>query len=197
MSVVIREISADQFPLYDAIPNWFRVESVLRVEAVDGGLGGFRMIEECVVEPFVKDYGDDDRPTCWAAEFDMSRWGIFLAVDGDRPVGGAAVAVDSPVYPMDQFQRKDLAVLWDIRVHPDHRGRGIGSLLFDRAADWARQRGFGQLGLETSSVNVPACRFYAQMGCELGAIHRYGYAGVPGVAHEAMLLWYFDLSSVE
>jgi hypothetical protein len=31
------------------------------------------------------------------------------------------------------------------------------------------------------------------MGCELGVIHRHGYAGHPKVAHEAMLLWYLDL----
>ncbi|MBN1810999.1 MAG: GNAT family N-acetyltransferase [Anaerolineae bacterium] len=192
MPVTIREITADQFLLYDAIPNWFGVESVLRVEVIDGGLGGFRLVEESVAEPFIKTY-DDDGPTNWVAEFDLGRWGIFLAADGDRPVGGAAVAVDAPVYPLDKFQRRDLAVLWDIRVHPEHRGRGVGSLLFDRAADWARRNGWGQLGLETSSVNVPACRFYARKGCELGAIHRYGYAGVPQIAHEAMLLWYLDL----
>ena len=193
MGIVVREISADQYPLYDAVPNWFRVESMLRVEVAGGGLGGLKLVEEPVAKPFTKDFGDDDRPTCWAAEFALSRWGILLAADGDRPVGGAAVAVDAPVYPLDRFQRKDLAVLWDIRVDPDYRGRGIGSLLFDRAADWARQNGWAQLGLETSSVNVLACRFYAGKGCELGAIHRYGYAGVPEVAHEAMLLWYFDL----
>jgi GNAT superfamily N-acetyltransferase len=192
MPVTIRTIEADQFSLYDAIPNWFRVESVLRVEVIDGGLGGFRLGEEPVAEPFIKTYGDDG-PTDWAAGFDLGRWGIFLAADGDLPVGGATVAVDAPVYPLDRFQRKDLAVLWDIRVHPDHRGCGVGSLLFDRAAAWARQNGRGQLGLETSSINVPACRFYAHVGCELGAIHRYGYAGVPQVAHEAMLLWYLDL----
>lgn len=192
MPVTIREITADQFLLYDAIPNWFGVESVLRVEVIDGGLGGFRLVEEPVAESFIKTY-DDDGPTNWVAEFDLGRWGIFLAADGDCPVGGAAVAVDAPVYPLDKFQRRDLAVLWDIRVHPEHRGRGVGSLLFDRAADWARRNGWGQLGLETSSVNVPACRFYARKGCELGAIHRYGYAGVPQIAHEAMLLWYLDL----
>jgi GNAT superfamily N-acetyltransferase len=193
MSFLIREITtADQFPPYDAIPNWFTVEWALHVEAVDGGLGGFRLVKERVAEPFIKTYGDGG-PTNWVAEFDISQWGIFLAADGDRSVGGAAVAVDSPVYPLDRFQRKDLAVLWDIRVHPGHRGCGIGSLLFDHAADWARRHGFGQLGLETSNVNVPACRFYARKGCELGAIHRYGYAGVPQVAHEAMLLWYLDL----
>ena len=47
--------------------------------------------------------------------------------------------------------------------------------------------------IETQNVNVPACRFYAQQGCHLGAILRYGYAGCPEVAHEAMLLWYLDL----
>ena len=195
MPVNIQAIGVDLFPLYDAIPNWFRVESVFRVEVIGGGLGGFRLVEEEVAEPFIKGYDsqDDDKPTAWAASYDVSQWGIFLAREGDRAVGGAAVAVDAPVYPLDRFQRRDLAVLWDIRVHPDERGRGVGRELFRHAVAWSRRKGFGQLGLETQSVNVPACRFYARQGCELGAIHRFGYAGCPEVAHEAMLLWYLDL----
>ena len=149
------------------------------------------MVEQAV-EPFVKIY-DNDGPTAWAREFDLQTWGIFVAFDEEKPVGGAAVALNTSAYPMDHFQRKDLAVLYDIRVHPDARGRGIGAQLFPHAVDWAREQGYGQLGLETQSINVPACRFYAKQGCTLGAIHRYGYAGVPDVAHEAMLLWYFDL----
>ena len=194
MSIEIQEIGVDLFPLYDAIPNWFRVESVLRVELVDGGLGGFRLTEEKVAEPFIKNYNKgDDNPTGWAVSYDLSKWGIFLARDGDRPVGGAAVAADAPVYPLDRFQRRDLAVLWDIRVHPDERGCGIGAELFKHAVEWSRRKGYGQLGMETQNVNVPACRFYAKQGCELGTIHRYGYAGCPDVAHEVMLLWYLDL----
>ena len=84
-------------------------------------------------------------------------------------------------------------MLWDIRVHPDERGRGVGTKLFQYAADWARRKGCGQLGLETQNVNVPACRFYVRQGCELGAIHRYGYAGCADLAHEVMLLWYLNL----
>jgi hypothetical protein len=38
------------------------------------------------------------------------RWGILLARQGGRPVGGAGV------YSLDRFQRPDMAVLWDIRV---------------------------------------------------------------------------------
>jgi GNAT superfamily N-acetyltransferase len=190
--IEIEQIGEAQFALYHAIPAQFTVVSMFRVEAVSGGLGGFRLIHESVAEPFVKDYGDDG-PTGWAETFDLSEWGIFLTREGEQPVGGAAVASGAPVYPLDRFQRDDLAVLWDIRVHPEYRRDGVGTRLFQYAAEWARQKGFGQLGTETQNVNVPACRFYASQGCVLGAIHRFGYAGCSGVADEAMLLWYADL----
>ncbi len=195
MAVQIRVIGVEEFSLYDAIPNYFEVRTIYQVVALDGGLGGLQLIEQ-PVEPYIKTY-DNDSPTAWAQEFDLQTWGIFVAFDGKAPtgvpVGGAAVALNAQVYPMHRFQRQDLAVLWDIRVHPDARGCGIGARLFRHAAGWARRQGYGQLGLETQNVNVPACRFYARQGCTLGAIHRFGYAGVPNVAHEAMLLWYLDL----
>jgi hypothetical protein len=34
---------------------------------------------------------------------------------------------------------------------------------------------------------------FAAQGCVLGGVNRFGYAGWPSVAHEAMLLWYLDL----
>jgi len=198
MSIEIQEISVDLLPRYAAIPIAFEVASVFRIEVIDKGLGGFALIEEKVV-PYTKDYDsrnkddkDEPRPIGWPKRFDVSKWGIFLVLDGSRPVGGATVAFDTPGVNMLE-NRKDLAVLWDIRVHPDERRRGIGSRLFKHAADWARQRGCRQLKVETQNVNVPACRFYAEQGCELGAIHRYGYAGSSHVAHEAMLLWYLEL----
>lgn len=195
MVIEIREIATKEMALYDAIPNHVSVETVLRVESVGAGLAGFRLVEHRLAEPYIKDYcaPGDDRPSAWGASFDPSRWGLFLAGDGQRAVGGAAVTIDAAVYPLDCFQREDLSVLWDIRVHPEYRGRGIGTALFRRAAEWARDRGCGQLGIETQNVNLPACRFYVMQGCVLGAIHRLGYAGLPAVAHEAMLLWYLDL----
>lgn len=47
--------------------------------------------------------------------------------------------------------------------------------------------------VETQNVNVPACRFYQRMGCQLGEIRLYSYAAVPAVAHEVMLNWYYNL----
>jgi ribosomal protein S18 acetylase RimI-like enzyme len=196
MLTSIREIAADQYTLYKKIPIRFKVESLLRVAPIDSGLGGLRLIEEPLVESFTRDYDShgDDNPISWARDFDLSRWGVFLAFDeAERAVGGAAVAIDSPVYPLDRLQREDLAVLWDIRVHPEFKGQGIGGRLFLYAAEWARDRGYGQLGIETDSSNVAACCFYQRMGCQLGAIHRFGYSGVPEVAQYAMLLWYYDL----
>ena len=111
---------------------------------------------------------------------------LLVAEDHGRVVGFGGVV------PVPDAEGST-AMVTDLFVHPDARGRGIGAQLFRHAADWARGQGYGPLGLETQSVNVAACRFYARQGCILGAIHRYGYAGVPNVAHEVMLLWYFDL----
>lgn len=194
MSVEIQEIGVDLLPRYAAIPIAFKVTSVFRIEAIDDGLGGFTLTEKNVA-PYIKDYDRHDNgsgPAGWPKRFDVRKWGIFLAIEGDRPVGGAAVAINTPDVNMLEG-RKDLAVLWDIRVHPDERRRGIGSKLFKHAADWSRQKGCRQLKVETQNVNVSACRFYAKQRCEVGAIHRYGYAGCPAVAHEAMLLWYLEL----
>jgi GNAT superfamily N-acetyltransferase len=195
MEIVVESIGADRYRLYDGIPSWYHVESLFRVEVAAGGLGGFRLVEEKVAVPYKKDYDEqgENNPSHWAKEYDVSRWGILLALDGKRPVGGAAVAIDAELYPLDRFQRRDMAVLWDIRVGLEDQRRGIGKRLFRAAAGWAKERGYGQLGLETQNVNVPACRFYAREGCELGAIHRYGYSGCVEVAHEAMLLWYLEL----
>lgn len=108
-------------------------------------------------------------------------------------MGAAAIAYDSSAVTM-LVQRRDLAVLWDIRVSPDRRGQGIGRALFRRAAAWCRERGCTQMKIETQNVNVPACRFYHSQGARLGEINRYAYAGHPAVGHEVMLVWYLDLT---
>jgi GNAT superfamily N-acetyltransferase len=190
----IREVGVEGLSEYAQIPIAFEVRSVLHAVPVEGGLGGIRLREETVAEAYVKDYDDNEEgfPEDWPRQFDVSNWGILLAWEDGRCVGGAAVAHNTAgVYMLEG--RSDLAVLWDIRVRPEARRRGIGARLFQHAAGWARERGCRQLKAETQNVNVPACRFYARQGCELGAIHRFGYAGHPRVGHEAMLLWYLAL----
>jgi GNAT superfamily N-acetyltransferase len=87
-------------------------------------------------------------------------------------------------------RRRDLSVLWDIRVAPDARGKGIGSALFERVEAWAKANGCCQLKVETQNINVRACDFYARHGCELRVVHDGAYPALP---EETQLLWYKDL----
>jgi len=188
--IQIIEIGPERLDEYDRLPSNFLVRAILQVELLDGGLGGMRLVEIPVAEPYVKDYDVGEKPSDWAQQFDVRNWGFFLALDGGTPVGAAAVAFDTTgVFMLER--RRDLSVLWDIRVMP--AGRGAGIPLFRHAAAWSRRRGCTQMKIETQNVNVPACRFYHKMGARLGEIHRYGYAAVPQVAHEVMLNWYLDL----
>jgi GNAT superfamily N-acetyltransferase len=86
--------------------------------------------------------------------------------------------------------RSDLAIVWDLRVAPHARGRGLGAALFAAAAQWAEGWGCCTLKVETQNINVPACRLYASQGCTLGAIHRFAYPEAP---EEVQLLWYKNL----
>jgi ribosomal protein S18 acetylase RimI-like enzyme len=195
MPIKIKEVRADMLSQYAEIPIAFEVTSVLQIDLINDGLGGIKLREEKVERPYIKDYDaceDSERPKRWPKRFDVSNWGFFIASDENQHVGGAVVAFNTSGVHM-LAGRKDLSVLWDIRVHPDFRRSGIGTELFNHAASWSKKRGCRQLKIETQNVNVPACRFYAKQGCRLGEINRYAYAGHPKVGHEVMLIWYLDL----
>lgn len=187
--VVVTDGPMGEMDEYARVPIAFEVRGVLEIEVLDGG-GGLLMAERAVASPWVKDYdAGEERPQRWARRFDVRNWRVFEARSGGQLVGGAVVAWDTPGVNMLEG-RRDLAVLWDIRVAPGARGHGVGAALFRAAEAWARERGCRWMKIETQNINVPACRFYTRMGCELGAIDRFAYPGLPG---EARLLWYLDL----
>jgi len=191
MEVEVSEEPVSALAEFARIPIAFEVRSLLDVSEEGGG---FVLTERGLAVPRVKDYDaiGGEGPTRWADRFDLSNWGFLLArVDG-RPVGAAVVAFDTPGVDMLEG-RRDLAVLWDLRVAPDARGQGVGSALFRAAEAWARARGCTQLKIETQNINVPACRFYAGQGCVLGAANRSAYPELPD---EIQLLWYKDLGHV-
>lgn len=194
MGVEITEVGVEDLARYSRVSIAFEVTSVLQVRLPDSGLGGMVLSEVDIDRPYTKDYDsyEDGGPERWSARFDVSNWGFFLAAEGAQVIGGVVVAFDTPGVHM-LCDRHDLAVLWDLRVHPAHRGQGVGTLLFHRAASWSRERGCVQLMAETQNVNVPACRFYTRRGCELCQIDRCGYFGHPKVGHEVKLVWCLDL----
>jgi GNAT superfamily N-acetyltransferase len=192
MSIEVIEEPLAALADYARIPIAFAVGEIFDVAVRDGGLGGFALAERRLAAPYVKDYDavESEHPAQWARRFDVSNWGLLAAHSAGGRVGGAVVAFDTPGVNMLEG-RKDLSVLWDIRVAPEARGRGVGAALFRAAERWAAARGCRQLKIETQNTNAPACRFYARQGCELGVINRFAYPELP---HEVQLLWYKKLS---
>jgi GNAT superfamily N-acetyltransferase len=193
MNLTIIEINPDQLGEYDRVPSRFEVRTILEPDLINNGLGGIALRETNVDKPYIKDYDTvGDMPSDMPGRFDIHNWAFFLAKAGKETAGAATVAFDTTGIFMLEA-RKNLSVLWDIRVRPQFRGAGIA--LLKHAAEWSKERGCTQMKIETQNVNVPACRFYERMGARLGEIHQYGYAAIPAVAHETMLCWYLDLNA--
>ena len=173
------------------VPIAFEVSRVFDIRLRDGIPAEFVSRERILDVPYAKDYDAiaGEGPTQWARRFDVSNWGLIVARAGGRRVGGAVIAWNTPGMSMLEG-RSDLAVLWDIRVAPDLRGKGVGSALFRAAESWAVARGCRQLKVETQNINVTACRLYARQGCRLAAVHPLAYPEFP---EEIQMLWCKDL----
>lgn len=168
----------------------FEVRTIFEVQEIEGGLGGLRLVEKEVAEPYIKDYdAEDGDPVRWR-KWDLTNWEILFAYDGDMRIGSATMAWRSPGMYMLQ-ERDDLALLWDLRINHAYRGQGVGRALYNAGVAWARERGCVALKIETQNTNVPACRFYAAMGADLWSIDRFAYSKAP---HEALLLWRVGLT---
>jgi GNAT superfamily N-acetyltransferase len=188
-SVVVLHVVDEQRPdwhAYGLVPIAFTVDRIADAIAAPGG--GYALHERPVSRPYQKNYDSiaGERPERWAKRFETSRWGVLVARVGDARVGGSVIAVDTPDLHMLEG-RDDLAVLFDLRVAPGWRGKGVGTALFRAAESWARRRGKVQLKVETQNVNAAACRFYERMGCELRATDPVAYPSLP---HEVQFLWY-------
>lgn len=170
-----------------AVSSMFLVDRRLVVE------GGKVVGQKAVDPPYVKDYDafPGDQVADWPRVFEVATWGLFLArsPQGDL-VGGAVVAAqDKSVNLLES--RDDLAHVFDIRVHPDHQGQGLGRRLWEEACHWCTTRGITELRVETQDVNVAACAFYAAMGCHIHKVDRHAY---PVEMGETQVIWSLSLA---
>ena len=189
--ISIEFIDQSQFETYDQIPMLVKVDSEYKLEKVQAGLGGILLVEK-PVEPYSKDLGQYARATDLARQFDLSNWAFLMAYDAKTPVGGAIVVCQSPEINM-LAGRKDLGVLWDIRVEQNHQAKGVGTMLFEHVTAWCKARELKQLKIECQNNNVAACKFYQKQGASLGEINTYAYYLDAECANETQLIWYLDL----
>ena len=183
-AITVTEEPATSLADYARIPIAFTVDRLLDVEL---GPDGVVFTERQVAAPYVKDYDaiKGEGPTRWAEGFDLTNWRRLSARRDGELVGGAVVAFDTAGVAMLEG-RNDLTVLWDIRVAPEFRRRGVGALLFDATQALGTKQGCRQLKAETQNINLAACRFYQRQGCALGGINRLAYPAFPD---EVQLLW--------
>jgi len=76
---------------------------------------------------------------------------VVTAWDEERLVGTCRVITDGVYY----------ATLWDVIVHPDYRGQGIGTRLVEAALEPFRHRGFSYIALYSVQGVEP---FYERLG---------------------------------
>src|SRR5262249_21522104 len=140
VAMQIVEEGPDSLKVYEAISIAFQVTEKVKLDRLIDTNGAEITVVSTV--PYLKDYDacEEDRPTVLAQRFNFATWGILAAFDGDARLGGAILAWNDPDYSLLNG-RLDLAAIVDIRVHPEARGTGVGSLLIKSAKSWAKQRG--------------------------------------------------------
>ncbi|AIE83647.1 GNAT family N-acetyltransferase [Fimbriimonas ginsengisoli] len=189
MALRIEQGPLTELEAYEQVPIGFEVVGRVDLEELKASEGRFIVVRLGV--PYLKDYDQDpdSRPSALPRHFQTDNWRLFAAFEADRRVGGAIVAWNSPGCDMLEG-RSDLAVVFDLRVAHEARGRAIGRALFSEAAKWAKERGCKELRVETQDVNVGACRFYAAIGCHLHSVELGAYG--PDL-DEAKLIWSLPL----
>jgi len=169
---------------YGEIPISFEVHSLFLVEGDNPDSA--KLVEVAVKHPWIKDYDSTEKePTRWDKRWNVTNWGLLIVYIDNRQVAGCVLAHNTN--GINKLEgRDDLACLWDLRVHPAYRGKGIGHRLFRAAMQWAKDRKCRELKIETQNINVPACRFYKRQGCRLSSIKRFAYDAFPD---EIELIW--------
>jgi len=90
--------------------------------------------------------------------------GELLVSEGD---GGEILGMVSLLYTVSTAMGGKVALLEDMVVSPDHRGRGVGSSLVGASLELAKKRGCKRVTLLTDFDDLAAERFYQKHGFSL------------------------------
>jgi ribosomal protein S18 acetylase RimI-like enzyme len=187
--IALRPLSADDIPNLPQIRPTYQSATILEVERSGTGIEiGWRLIERELPRPFDKGaLYDFDEKTQGEIQGRLARPDDTyqrVAEYSGRLVGLLDVEI--------QYWN-NTALLWHLMIDLDYRGQGLGRRLWHRAVDFARQSEVRAIIVETQNTNVPACKFYARMGCQLVGIDETYYTN-DGLQTEVALFWAYRLS---
>ena len=187
-ALTIRPMTEADIPRLAEIRAGFVSATVLEVERSGAGIeAGWQLVERPLARPFDKGRGYD---------FDLAEQrnilGRLQRGDGLHLVAERAWRLVG-VLDVAPEEWNNTAWVWNLMLDGDARRQGLGRELFRRAADWARRQGYRALVFETQSNNVPACKFYAAMGCTLEGIRTAHYTNDDLARREVALFWLYPL----
>jgi GNAT superfamily N-acetyltransferase len=107
----------------------------------------------------------------------------YVATLADAIVGTITV---HPTYAQNacaHFTRRGVAVAHQLAVEPLHQGLGIGRRLLQTAEQWATQRGFRELALDTAERAMHLVQLYTRLG-----YRPVGYVTWPGKNFRCVVL---------
>lgn len=180
------ELSFDKLNIYETIDFKYTTNKIYKLNKINRGLGGI-LLKESSIKTYTKDFGN--HLSSWTKNIDKSNWKMFIAKDDDKIIGGCIIATKTDDVDMLDG-RKDLAVLWDIRIAENYKHQGIGHTLFNMAKQWSKKNGFKQLKIECQNTNYNAVNFYHKENAILCSIKEFAYKDNPS---EVQLLWYLNL----
>jgi len=178
----IIERTADCLESYAAVSIAFEVAEIIDLDSAQSGTQAVLKTRN-ISAPYIKNYDliAGNHPSDWPTRYHVSGWTIFTAHDDARQIGGVIVVGDAALIPESKAM-----LVWDFRVEPEARHRGVGRSLLAAAEGTLHSRGVRTLYVETQDVNVGACRFYERQGFLLSSIARNAYPQFPG---ESRLMW--------
>jgi GNAT superfamily N-acetyltransferase len=190
-NINIIEESASELLKYGEVSIALQVKTEFKIELLLNGLGGMIFKEVAVEKPYCLDYDADkgEGPDRWLKMWNLENWRIISAYEGNKRIGGAVLAFNTPGVNMLEG-RDDIAVVWDIRIDAAHRDKGVGTAIFKKCIEWSKQRGCKRIKVETQNINVNACKFYMKQGASIGSVDRYAYKDKPGVTQ---LIWNIEI----
>ena len=177
MYITLREIAQHESPQTKSFSRKSPVNSRLALGMENENLA-YTIVP---VEPYEMDYAAEDVDY----GFDEGGATIFFAeVDGN---------LAGRIKMMKWWNQ--FGYVEDLVVNPEYRGLGIGRKLLERGIQWAREKGYPGVMLETQDNNVPACMLYQSCGFVLGGFDHNVYKAINPNTKETALYWYLIFDS--
>lgn len=182
--IVLRPLTADDIPNLPQIRPTYQSNTILTLERSGEGIEvGWQFIEQRLAKPYDKgilyNFNEGAQKEILARLLRPDVTYLRVAESNGQLVGIA----DAEILPWN-----NTVFLWNLMIDIAYRGQGLGRRLWHRVVEFARDAEVRAITIETQNTNVPACKFYLRMGCQLTGFNEALYSN-DNPNREIALFW--------